>query len=120
MKPLASAEAILPAPKKPMVSLADMPGVVTGQRKERKLKGWNALSQHYLAAILSALKRLLAELKDARERHKQRHRPTGFEFAVVDRIEFLNADDWDVATSGSGFFLGRSYLALLEKCCVEG
>ena len=66
------------------------------------------------------MKRLLAELKDARERHKQRRRPTGFEFASADRIQFLNADHWDAATSGSGFFLRRSYLALLEKCCPEG
>ena len=70
--------------------------------------------------ILGSLKRLLTELKDARERHKQRHRPTGFEFASADRIQFLNADHWDAATAGSGFFLRRSYLALLEKCCPKG
>lgn len=66
------------------------------------------------------MKQLIAKLKDARERHKQRHRPTGFEFAFADRIHFLNGDHWDAATAGSGFFLRRSYLSLLEKCCPEG
>lgn len=65
------------------------------------------------------MKKLLAGLKDAQERHKETHRPTGFEFALADRIHFLNGNHWDAATASAGFFLRRSYISLLEKCCPE-
>lgn len=60
------------------------------------------------------MKKLLASWKDARERHRERHRPTGFRFAVADRIAFLNDGHWDAVTGSSGFFLQRSYLSLLQ------
>src|SRR5260221_95357 len=66
-----------------------------------------------------SLKKLFAELADARERHKERHRPTGFAFALADSISFLNANHWDAATVSAGFFMRRSYLSLLEKLCPE-
>jgi hypothetical protein len=65
------------------------------------------------------LKKLLAEIKDARERHKLRHRPTGFQFALADSIHFLNATDWDAVASSAGFFLRRTYLSLVEECCRD-
>jgi len=60
------------------------------------------------------LKKLLASWKDARERHRDRHRPTGFQFAAADSVQFLNGDHWDAVTESSSFFLQRSYLGLLE------
>src|SRR5439155_1146831 len=63
--------------------------------------------------------KLLAEIKDARQRHRERHRPSGFEFALADRIQFLNREHWDAVTAASGYFLSRSYLSLLEECCRE-
>ena len=60
------------------------------------------------------MKKLLASWKDARERHRDRHRPTGFQFAAADSVQFLNGDHWDAVTESSSFFLQRSYLGLLE------
>jgi len=65
------------------------------------------------------LRKLLAEIADARERHKQRHRSTGFEFVLADRIHFLNERHWDAVTTSAGFFLRRSYLSLLEACSLD-
>jgi hypothetical protein len=60
------------------------------------------------------LKKLLASWKDARARHRERHRPTGFRFAAADSIAFLNGAHWDAVTDAAGFFLQRAYLSLLE------
>jgi len=65
------------------------------------------------------LKKLLASWKDARERHRERHRPTGFQFAIADSIHFLNPSHWDTVTASSSFFLQRRYLALLEEAGPE-
>ena len=66
------------------------------------------------------MKRFISGLKAARERHKERHRPTGFEFALADSIHFLNAQHWDATTGAAGFFLRRAYLSVLERCCPDG
>jgi hypothetical protein len=66
------------------------------------------------------LKKLFAGIADARERHRERHRPTGFQFALADRIQFLNSSDWDSVTIHSPFFLRRPYLSLLEQYCPDG
>ena len=66
------------------------------------------------------MKNLFEGIKAARERHKERHRPTGFQFALADSIHFLNGPDWDAVTSAAGFFLRRSYLSVLERCCPQG
>jgi predicted N-acyltransferase len=65
------------------------------------------------------LKKLFAGLADARERHRERHRPTGFDFALADSMHFLNPGHWDAVTASAGFFLRRSYLSLLEECGPE-
>jgi hypothetical protein len=65
------------------------------------------------------LKKLVASWKDARARHKERHRPTGFQFAIADSIGFLNPDHWDAVVSASSFFLQRRYLAVLEETGPE-
>jgi hypothetical protein len=72
-----------------------------------------------LLYTLLALRKLFAEIRDARERHKERHRPTGFEFALADSVHYLNSGHWDAVTASAGFFLRRSYLSILEKCCLE-
>ncbi|MBI1850454.1 MAG: hypothetical protein HYR85_08935 [Planctomycetes bacterium] len=58
--------------------------------------------------------KLLGKISAARERHRERHRPTGFGFALADRIDYLNTSAWDAVVATSSFFLGRAYLRALE------
>ena len=65
------------------------------------------------------MKKLLARLKEAHQRHRIRHTPTGFQFALADSIDFLNPEHWDRVQSGGSVFLRRSYLQALERACPE-
>jgi predicted N-acyltransferase len=58
---------------------------------------------------------LRARLAAARERHRARHRPTGFGFALADSIDYLDAATWDMLTSERSIFLQRRYLGALEQ-----
>lgn len=53
---------------------------------------------------------LRAALSAARERRT----PSGFNFALADRVEFLNPEHWDVAAATGGLFLTRDYLSALQ------
>jgi hypothetical protein len=46
---------------------------------------------------------------------KVRRAPTGYEFVFADRIEFLNAADWDVVTENAGAFLQRHVLSAFAE-----
>jgi Acetyltransferase (GNAT) domain len=63
----------------------------------------------------SPVRRLVAKVAAARDRHLERHRPTGFGFAFAERVGYLDASAWDVATAAGGFFLSRDYLRLVER-----
>jgi Acetyltransferase (GNAT) domain len=71
-----------------------------------------------VAAILKApIKSALAApkaLATIKERRVARRTPTGYEFAFADRVDFLNAADWD-ALAGHSVFLSRAYLRVLES-----
>ncbi len=41
-------------------------------------------------------------------------RPSGFEFAIADRIEFLDAQHWDSLTAEASVLLSRRYLSALQ------
>ena len=60
------------------------------------------------------LRKIADKIHDARAAHRDRHRPTGYNFALADRIDFLQGEDWDEVTSGASFFMSRSYLRVLE------
>lgn len=59
-------------------------------------------------------KRLLARLTDARARHRERHRPSGFGLALADSVRYLDAAQWDAVSAGQSLFLQRRYLHVLE------
>jgi hypothetical protein len=50
-----------------------------------------------------------------RERHEERHRPTGFGFAFADRIAYLDPRRWDEVTAGGSIFLRRDILRVIEE-----
>jgi len=54
-------------------------------------------------------------LRQLRERHEDRHRPSGFNFAFADRVDFLNHPAWDSVTQGGSMFLRRDVLRVIER-----
>src|SRR5580698_8889017 len=60
------------------------------------------------------LRKLALSLRDLRDRHLERHRPTGFGFAFADRVDFLDPARWDAVTAGSSVFLKREVLRVIE------
>lgn len=63
------------------------------------------------------LKRVVEGIAAARQRHIARHRPSGFRFALADRVRFLNPDHWDAVTGDRCFFLRRPVLEAIERNC---
>lgn len=66
------------------------------------------------------LKRLAGSLANLRDGHRDRHRPTGYGFAIAERVDQLNPDHWDAATADASVFLQRSYLLALAEAPPEG
>jgi hypothetical protein len=61
------------------------------------------------------LRLLKSSLRDLRHRHRDRHRPTGFGFALADRVSYLPDRHWDLVTSESSLFLRRNVLQVIEE-----
>jgi predicted N-acyltransferase len=51
---------------------------------------------------------------------RYRRQLTGFEFAFADRIEFLNADHWDLVTAEASVFLTRAFLKAVQQATPNG
>jgi len=54
-------------------------------------------------------------LKALRDRHRERQRPTGFGFALADRVSYLDAAAWDAVTRDQTMFLRREILGVIES-----
>ncbi len=63
---------------------------------------------------IKPLNKLVTKARDIRDHHRERHRPSGFAFALADRIDFLDKTHWDKVTSHDSLFLSRRYLRVLE------
>src|ERR1041385_3829633 len=63
----------------------------------------------------SVLRKLAVTLRAARERHEERHRPSGFGFAFADRVDFLDQQRWDDVTARGSLFLRRDVLRIIEE-----
>ena len=61
------------------------------------------------------LKQVATALRGMRERHEERHRPSGFHFAFADRIDFLNKAAWDAVAANGSLFLRRDVLRVIEQ-----
>ena len=68
---------------------------------------------------IKPLNKLVTKARDLREHHRERHRPSGYAFAVADSIEFLDKAHWDEVTSHDSLFLSRRYLRVLEEAGPE-
>jgi Acetyltransferase (GNAT) domain len=65
------------------------------------------------------LSTLVNKAKGLRERHQERHRPTGYGFALADSVAFLNTTRWDQVTQHDSLFFSRRYLHVLENAGPE-
>ena len=63
---------------------------------------------------IKPLDKLVTKARNLRDHHRERHRPSGFAFAVADRIDFFDKSHWDKVTSHDSLFLSRRYLRVLE------
>ena len=63
---------------------------------------------------IKPLNKLVTKARSLRDHHRERHRPSGFAFAVADRIDFFDKTHWDKVTSHDSLFLSRRYLRVLE------
>src|SRR3989475_1481889 len=62
---------------------------------------------------------LRARLAAAGAALRERHRPSGFGFALADSIDYLDAATWDAVSAGQSLFLQRRYLGALERACPD-
>ena len=63
---------------------------------------------------IKPLNKLVSKARDLRNHHRERHRPSGFAFAISDRIDFLDKTHWDKVTAHDSLFLSPRYLRVLE------
>jgi predicted N-acyltransferase len=68
---------------------------------------------------IKPLRKLVSKARNLRDGHSERHRPTGFGFALADSIEYLDAARWDALTAHDSLFLSRRYLRVLEVARPE-
>src|SRR4051812_31251693 len=57
------------------------------------------------------LKKLITKARDVRAHHRERHQPSGYGFALADRLEYLDKSHWDRVTAHDSLFLSRRYLS---------
>src|SRR5213596_1903073 len=61
------------------------------------------------------LRRLASSLRDLRQRHQERHRPTGLGFVLADCVDYLDPHHWDSVTADQTVFLRRAVLRVIEE-----
>ena len=63
--------------------------------------------------------KIIDQVKDKLNRHKERHSEMGYRFVIADSIAFINTKDWDLVAEHNSVFLSRSYLLAIENCSPE-
>ena len=68
---------------------------------------------------IKPLDKLVTKARDLREHHRERHRPSGYAFAIADSIDYFDQAHWDKVTGHDSLFLSRRYLRVLEEAGPE-
>ncbi len=68
---------------------------------------------------IEPLKKIVTKARDVREHHRERHRPSGYSFALADRIDYFDKSHWDKVTFDDSLFLSRRYLSVIEDARPE-
>ncbi len=63
---------------------------------------------------IKPIDKLVSKARNLRNHHRERHRPSGFAFALADRIDFLDKTHWNKVTADKSLFLSPRYLRVLE------
>ncbi len=64
--------------------------------------------------VLDRMKKTVGRMKDSVAHHQERHRPSGFQFALFDSVAMLRPDHWDALTADESVYFSRRYLEVLE------
>jgi hypothetical protein len=64
---------------------------------------------------IKPLDKLVNKARDLRDSHKERHRPSGFGFALADSIDYLDSAHWNSVTANNSLFLTPRYLRVIEQ-----
>jgi hypothetical protein len=64
---------------------------------------------------IKPLKKLVNKARELRDSHRERHRPTGFGFALADSIDYLDSIQWNAVVGNNSLFLSQPYLRVLEQ-----
>jgi hypothetical protein len=64
---------------------------------------------------LKRLNKLVNKARELRSGHQERHRPSGFGFALADSIDYFDAANWDAVVQNKSLFLSQTYLRVLEQ-----
>lgn len=68
---------------------------------------------------IKPLRKLVTKARDLRDHHRERHTPSGFDFALADSIDYLDQSHWNAVTAHDSLFLSRRYLQVLETAGPE-
>jgi hypothetical protein len=68
-------------------------------------------------ANIKPLRKLFTKAR--RLENRERHTPSGFEFALADSIDYLDQQHWGRVTAHSSLFLSPRYLRVLEEAGPE-
>ena len=68
---------------------------------------------------LKPLTNLVTKARDLRDHHRERHRPSGFAFALADSIDYFNDAHWNKVTAPDSLFFSPRYLRVLEDAGPE-
>lgn len=60
------------------------------------------------------LRRLKRKVRDLKDQHDERYRPTGFGFVLADRIDYLDGVHWDTVAAHGSVLLSRPVLRAIE------
>lgn len=66
------------------------------------------------------MSKLTARVAAAVSRHRDRHRPTSYAFAIAEQLDHLNTAHWDAVTAPASLFLRRPYLTALGEAPASG
>ncbi|MBL0211846.1 MAG: GNAT family N-acetyltransferase [Holophagaceae bacterium] len=64
--------------------------------------------------VLDRVKKTVRRVKESVSNHQERHRPSGFQFALFDSVAMLRPDHWDRLTADESVYFSRKYLEVLE------
>lgn len=90
-------------------------------KKSRPLKAKLASLNDTLRQTGRTLKKLkptIGSVDTIKQRRMARRTPSGLDFALADRVDFLNPQHWDTLAQGT-VFLSREYLRVLEAHAPE-